>query len=266
VLLSTTQGVAFQVDGAAGSKLFHHHVDAAGKVHRHWLEAERTAHQVGGAQTETLEEQADALARGKATACVIGPQCMGTRFNVLMTVQVPLKQQMPSPRAGVFGCAGFGGGCLFGAPAGQAAFGAAPKAAAPKAPAAFGAAMTGSIGAVPLSPTGIANAARVSYGSEHDVWSGLTGYAKTPVRHESEHITITVVLYNVVAGGVPSEADVAAAIDDLERLYAACAADRRAAIAFANAPVASPWAPATADPALAVRNDELQQVVLAIVN
>ena len=142
VLLSTTQGVAFQVDGAAGSKLFHHHVDAAGKVHRHWLEAERTAHQVGGAQTETLAEQADALARGKATACVIGPQCMGTRFNVLMTVQVPLKQQMPSPRAGVFGCAGFGGGCLFGGPAGQAAFGAAPKAAAPKAPAAFGAAMT----------------------------------------------------------------------------------------------------------------------------
>jgi len=252
VLLSTTQGVAFQVDGAAGSKLFHHHVDAAGKVHRHWLEAERTAHQVGGAQTETLAEQADALARGKATACVIGPQCMGTRFNVLMTVQVPLKQQMPSPRAGVFGCAGFGGGCLFGGPAGQAAFGAAPKAAAPKAPAAFGAAMTGSIGTVPLSPTGIANAARVSYGSEHDVWSGLTGYAKTPVRHESEHITITIVLYNVVAGGVPSEADVAAAIDDLERLYAACAADRRAAIAFANAPVASPWAPATADPALAV--------------
>jgi hypothetical protein len=112
--------------------------------------------------------------------------------------------------------------------------------------------MTGSIGTVPLSPTGIANAARVSYGSEHDVWSGLTGYAKTPVRHESEHITITIVLYNVVAGGVPSEADVAAAIDDLERLYAACAADRRAAIAFANAPVASPWAPATADPALAV--------------
>ena len=135
-----------------------------------------------------------------------------------------------------------------------------------KAQAAFGAATTGSIGTVPLSPTGIANAARVSYGSEHDVWSGLTGYLKTPVRHESEHITITVVLYNVVAGGVPSEADVAAAIDDLERLYAACAADRRAAIAFANAPVASPWAPATADPALAVRNDELQQVVLAIVN
>ena len=97
MLLSTTQGVAFQVDGAAGSKLFHHHVDAAGKVHRHWLEAERTAHQVGGAQTETLAEQADALARGKATACVIGPQCMGTRFNVLMTVQVPLKQHTHPP-------------------------------------------------------------------------------------------------------------------------------------------------------------------------
>ena len=56
-----------------------------------------------------------------------------------------------------------------------------------KAQAAFGAAMTGSIGTVPLSPTGIANAARVSYGSEHDVWSGLTGYLKTPVRHENGH-------------------------------------------------------------------------------
>jgi len=63
-----------------------------------------------------------------------------------------------------------------------------------KAQAAFGAAMTGSIGTAPLSPTGIANAARVSYGSEHDVWSGLTGYAKTPVRHESEHLLTA--LYN----------------------------------------------------------------------
>ena len=256
MLLSTTQGVAFQVDGAAGSKLFHHHVDAAGKVHRHWLEAERTAHQVGGAQTETLAEQADALARGKATACVIGPQCMGTRFNVLMTVQVPLKQHTPPPRA--FGAPAFGAPA-FGAAAGGGLFGAPP--ASFGAPMCFGGAIAGSIGTVPLataekaaaSPTGIANAARVSYGSEHDVWSGLAGYAKTPVRHESEHITITIVLYNVVAGGVPSEADVAAAIDDLERLYASCAADRRAAIAFANAPVASPWATATsADPALAV--------------
>lgn len=45
----------------------------------------------------------------------------------------------------------------------------------------------------------------------------------------SEHVTVTVVLYNTVTGGVPSEEDVAAAIDDLEALYAACGAEGRLA-------------------------------------
>ena len=88
VLLCTTQGVAVQADGAHATSLYHHRVDAAGKCHRHWLEAERSSHKVGGAQTESAAEKADAIARGKATACVIGPECVGTRFNVLMTVQV----------------------------------------------------------------------------------------------------------------------------------------------------------------------------------
>ena len=72
---------------------------------------------------------------------------------------------------------------------------------------------------------GVANAARVSRGSEFDVWSGLT--VREPERHRSEHVTITVVLYNTVAGGVPTEEDVQAAVDDLEQLYASCAADGR---------------------------------------
>merc|ERR1712167_510619 len=59
---------------------------------------------------------------------------------------------------------------------------------------------------------GSANAARVSRGSEVDTWKGLT--KKTPVRNPAEHITVTVVLYFTVANGVPSEADVLAAIDD----------------------------------------------------
>ena len=45
---------------------------------------------------------------------------------------------------------------------------------------------------------------------------------KEPKRHPSEHITVTVVVYHVVEGGVPSEEDVLAAIDDLEALYASC--------------------------------------------
>lgn len=88
-----------------------------------------------------------------------------------------------------------------------------------------------------LSAVGRANAARVSYGSEHDTWSGLRGAARRPARHPTEHITITVVLYNVVAGGVPSEGDVAAAVDDLEALYAACKAGARVHVPYANAPM-----------------------------
>merc|ERR1719450_1190831 len=74
---------------------------------------------------------------------------------------------------------------------------------------------------------GVANAARVSRGSEFDVWPGLT--VREPTRHRSEHVTITVVLYNTVAGGVPTEDDVQAAVDDLEQLYASCGAAGRLA-------------------------------------
>ena len=74
---------------------------------------------------------------------------------------------------------------------------------------------------------GSANAARVSRGSEVDTWKGLT--KKTPVRNPAEHITVTVVLYFTVANGVPSEADVLAAIDDMEKLYDSCTGKGRLA-------------------------------------
>ena len=67
---------------------------------------------------------------------------------------------------------------------------------------------------------GTANAARVSRGSEADVWEGLM--QTTPKRNSEEHITVTIVLYFTISGGVPSEADVVAAIDDMEKLYNSC--------------------------------------------
>jgi len=237
VLLCTTQGVAVQQDGAGAKRLFHHAVDGDGDIHRYWLEAERSDHRVGGAQLETAAEQVDAAARGKATAAVIGTRAMGTRFNVLMTVQVPL-QQRPQARH-----QGFGGvlpasalGCAEGV---LYSLGGMDDGAAwceemeddgdceDEESACFAA-------AAPMSctfslarkgfeaRTGVSNAARVSRGTEHDVWPGLS--ATTPKRHPGEHPTVTVVMYNTVAGGVPSEEDVAAAIDDLEALYAACGA------------------------------------------
>ncbi|CAJ1364876.1 unnamed protein product [Effrenium voratum] len=218
VLLCTSQGMAVQQDGCGTKKLFHHGVDDSGVIHRYWLEAEESRHHVGGEQRETAEERADALARGKATSSVIGTRAMGQRFNVLMTIQVPLQQRRRPQRK----C--FGGGkmamdlswnfqldgssdldweliekadrCKSRSRSRDRSRKCARKAA------------------------GRSSAARVSRGSEHDTWSGLTVTSAT--RNPSEHVTVTVVIYNAVKGGVPSADDVMAAIDDLESLYRAC--------------------------------------------
>merc|ERR1719421_1460114 len=67
---------------------------------------------------------------------------------------------------------------------------------------------------------GTANAARVSRGSQFDAWDGLS--LKAPKRDARQHATVTVVIYNTVAGGVPGVEDVLAAIEDMDALYAAC--------------------------------------------
>lgn len=115
VLLCTTQGLAIQQDGA-GAKMLYHHTknEDDDSVNRYWLEAESSSHKVGGSQVETKEERDDALKRGKAISTVIGTKDIGTRFNVLMTIQVPLKQmeqekeRMPLCMSGYFGPAGAG--------------------------------------------------------------------------------------------------------------------------------------------------------------
>merc|ERR1711976_842836 len=94
ILLCTTQGIALQQDGAGPKKIYHHDVNQdTGKIERYWLEAERASHKVGGQQVESKEEKEDAIKRGKATSSVIGIKAMGTRFNVLMTIQIPLEQK-----------------------------------------------------------------------------------------------------------------------------------------------------------------------------
>lgn len=82
--------------------------------------------------------------------------------------------------------------------------------------------MARSIASSGAAPTkkGTANAARVSRGSLHDKWDGLS--IRSPKRDATQHVTVTVVIYNTVAGGVPGEEDVKAAIDDMEALYQAC--------------------------------------------
>ena len=91
-----------QQDGASATKLFHQAPDPAapGQVSRHWFEAERSKHAVGGEQKESRAEAAAAAARGKAVSAHLGPAPMGSRFNALLTVQVPLRQSTPRESVG----------------------------------------------------------------------------------------------------------------------------------------------------------------------
>jgi len=126
-LYVTPQGLSMQTD-CSGAQVVPFQVRETGsqRVDRHWLEAERAeGHKVGGAQKETKEEAEAAAARGKATARFIGTEAMGTRFNVQLLVQVPLKQKQRSvSRSFGFGfgtsktidqCIATGGGMTFGA-------------------------------------------------------------------------------------------------------------------------------------------------------
>merc|ERR1711907_907032 len=240
VLLCTTQGIALQQDGRGTKKLFHHAVDQNKTIHRYWLEAERTRHKVGGVQVEGKEEKEDAIKRGKATSSVIGTKAMGTRFNVLMTIQIPLKQKKVQVRGGG------GGGSILPPSAPMAgcslsslsldylsqspdelAYSATVFAKSATKMKGFGSMKRAKKRSVAKKKAGTANAARVSRGSKVDTWEGLT--KKTPTRNPEEHITITVVFYFTIAGGVPSEADVMAAIDDMESLYQSCEENGRLA-------------------------------------
>lgn len=235
VLLATTQGLSVQSDGV-GSKRLYLHAGAPGTVKEYWLEAESSAHKVGGPQQEAAAEWADALARGKATSETIGIKALGTRFNVLITVQVPLEQREQHPEAEfvAYGCYGGGGGDLLSFDMAPSPKGAPVMACWPSG----GMSKTGSkrksgrtrdtkgksIGG--CGP-GRASAARVSRGDVAGVHKPLEGPA--PKRNANEHVTVTCVLYNTVAGGLPSAEDVLAAAADMDALYAACSETGRLA-------------------------------------
>lgn len=247
VLLCTTQGIALQQDGRGTKKLFHHAVDQNKTIHRYWLEAERTRHKVGGAQVEGKKEKEDAIKRGKATSSVIGTKAMGTRFNVLMTIQIPLKQKKVQVRGGGGGfppmsalmaeCSFYNSPSLdyLSMSSDDLACSATVFSKSVSKKKGFGSMWQGfqtnekskKKRSVAKKKAGTANAARVSRGSKVDTWEGLT--KKTPTRNPEEHITITVVSYFTIAGGVPSEADVMAAIDDMESLYQSCEENGRLA-------------------------------------
>lgn len=347
VLLATSQGLSVQAGGAGPRRLLLHS-GAPPTTNEYWLETESSRHRVGGPQNESTAEREDALRRGKATSEVIGIHAMGTRFNVLMTIQVPLKQKprasfgaAPSnlfganatasfgaPSSGGFGAfgsaplglfgasaaskpigaisnpiqeasslpwpdqtpsnsqqnglfgspsmqsgaAGFGGGssptnvqttaATFGSaigawegkpgnPAADAAFAATIQGSGFGAAAAAGSSSGGLFGSGPtaslfgaggwqpgrpvssdpvsvFTPPARASAARVSRGDIHGKHTPGSAIARA-VRDTAEHVTVTVVLYHAVAGGVPSADDARSAVADMNALYAACGISGRLA-------------------------------------
>ncbi len=217
IFLCTSQGLAIQQDGQGAKKMYHHAVDSDGTVKQYWLEAESSNHKVGGSQVESKEEKDNAIQRGKATSSVIGVKGMGTRFNVLMTIQVPLEQKK-QPTEQLF----------YNSPNLACAMMTIPQSlvfpdtiklhaeGSYSAPPSGGWRGTGMLKTIPRF--GKSSAARVSRGSGVGAtWKGLT--VKNPERHKSEHITVTIVMYYTCSGGVPTEEDVISAIDDLEDLY-----------------------------------------------
>ena len=168
---------------------------------------------------------------------MIGTRGIGTRFNVLMTIQIPLQQKPKVYKRDFFGGAGgnpstmvFGGG--FGnikkSTGFSMAFGDDDDFCFGEAPRTRG--VTRSYGRRPRGGGGgkdlsslrsLSSAARVSKGTTVDDNSYKGISVKDPKRHPSEHITATIVMYYTCSGGVPSTADVKAAIDDLEELYKA---------------------------------------------
>lgn len=244
LLLCTAQGTSMQQDGAGTKKVFLHETDPLGTVHRYWLEAERSKHKVGGAQKETKEEAEDAAARGKAVATFIGTRAMGTRFNVQMLIQLPVKQEQVKGRAYDGGEDDDDGSAMS---SDSESFVVCEKEAAPKFMTKCKKASKpvfsslgggrggrgGGRGGVRRSreeeepKVGISSAARVSRASEEDTWNGLT--KKDAQRDINQHGTITVTMYYTVVGGIPSEPDVLAAIADLDQLYKACPSDKKLA-------------------------------------
>mmetsp|Transcript_85727 Transcript_85727/g.136110 ORF Transcript_85727/g.136110 Transcript_85727/m.136110 type:complete len:688 (+) Transcript_85727:80-2143(+) len=98
ILLCTSQGTFVQQDGPGSVPQFLHQRDALGQWRKKYLEAMMTHHGVSMGQTETEAEREAALKQGKAVSTVIGTRAMGTGFNRLMTIQVPMKQQTVRPR------------------------------------------------------------------------------------------------------------------------------------------------------------------------
>lgn len=234
LLYCTSQGTSIYSPGGGSADLFLQMKRADGKTSTHWLKAKSSEFKVGAEQKETAETIAKAIAEGSAVAMPIGIKEMGNAFNVLMVLQLPLKQRPPTTvTRGAYDGPYMGGPCCATL---------APSAGGPFVPAfnlaaAFAMSSKGPSARCGPPVVGTSTAARVSMGKVQEAdWTGLE--SKNWARHEAEHATATITLYHAVKGGVPSAQDITAAIDQLEALYAKFAhGTRRQDATSVNAPM-----------------------------
>lgn len=237
LVLATTQGVTLAKNKSVYQKLFLQDKDTSGKIVNRWLEAEQTDYKVGQEQVETDEQVKEAVARGKAASSVIGIQAMGQRFNALMTIQIPLKQAIKAKTRGgpiyleeKYNC--------------KAPYKAVPFSNFPNTSvASVGESLSfGTRGGGEPDRQGVSSAARISMGSVVDDTFKYVDVVNPEyhARDHNQHCTITVILYHVVEGGVPSIDDVRAAVEELDRLYSACKWSGKLAIKHEQNVVAGP--------------------------
>ena len=226
MIVASSQGTSVQYPGGSTTNMYTHVLHDDGFHHAHNFVADATSHKVGGEQIETHAEIEENGKKGKASATRIGLRCLGKRFNVVLTLQIPLKIKQEETCM----CMDYQASYSYfpnssflkefdegdADPVNYKSLCGVPQEMSEES----GAVFRGMPPCLESLPVGVSSAARVSIGSEVARLGDLA--QKKPVRNEEEHITLTVIIYNAVQGGVPSEDDVKAAIDDMENLFESC--------------------------------------------
>lgn len=239
MLLCSSQGTAV-MQNLPGKQRLMHHVVKVGDVQNAWLSARPTRFKVAEAQEETAAERAAAMAAGKACARALGFKEMGLSMNTVMTIQIPLVQRAAASGYKSWTKVSKGGGTWsYAEPEEEADCGGLFECELGSASATaseLGSSGGGSGGrpvyrsAPSGMPRGRSSVARVSIGTVAGKAAPLV--KQNPQRHKHEHITVTIIRYHAVEGGVPTPEDAKRATAEMDQFYAVLNAGNLSDIAF----------------------------------
>jgi hypothetical protein len=174
---------------------------------------------VGGSHNESAQEIEKNNEKGKANAMRIGVKQMGKRLNVVMTIQVPIEQEITAMYAG---------DVMYDdqpkyMSLGQAYDDVESKFTSLGADTSYmgtnEAVYRGSFsGQNRCLSEGVSNAARINTGMHKGTAKQLV--VCNPRRNKDQNITVTAIFYYSVSGGVPGIESVKSAILDMEEMFA----------------------------------------------